>query len=154
MDRVAYYHAAKIRADCRQIYSKLLGRFLMVMILAPQHINVLYIASDSIRQWHITFFQEFFYSVTTDHFYARLYFEIWKRVAKQKVWIFVWICRTKKFTVLFFSICSGFICLLITGSFFPLEHCLDEFQRCFGWSEGQSHVALPVAWSECWARKW
>ena len=102
MDRVAYYHAAKIRADCRQIYSKLLGRFLMVMILAPQHINVLYIASDSIRQWHITFFQEFFYSVTTDHFYARLYFEIWKRVAKQKVWIFVWICRTKKFTVLFF----------------------------------------------------
>jgi hypothetical protein len=89
MDRVAYYHAAKIRADCRQIYSKLLGRFLMVMILAPRHINVLDIASDSIRQLHIIFFRSFFYSVTTDHFYACLYFEIWKRVAKQKVWIFV-----------------------------------------------------------------
>jgi len=57
MDRVTYYHAAKIRADCPQIYSRLLGPFLM----------------------------EFLYSVTTDHFYGRLYFEIWKRVAKQKM---------------------------------------------------------------------
>lgn len=55
MDRVTYYLAAKIKADYPQIYSMLLGPFLMVIILAPRHINVLDIASDSIRQLHITF---------------------------------------------------------------------------------------------------
>jgi len=63
MDCVTYYHAAKIKADYPQIYSRLLGPFLLVTILAPQHINVLDIASDSIRQLHIAFLFRNFWKV-------------------------------------------------------------------------------------------
>jgi hypothetical protein len=61
MGHVTSYHAAKIKADYPQIYSRLLGPFLLVTILAPRHINVLDIASDSIRQLHIAFFSGMFF---------------------------------------------------------------------------------------------
>ncbi|KAG0547027.1 hypothetical protein BDA96_01G043700 [Sorghum bicolor] len=45
VDRVTFYHAAKIKADYPQIYSMLLIDFTSVIILSPRHINVLDIAS-------------------------------------------------------------------------------------------------------------
>ena len=133
MDCVTYYHAAKIKADYPQIYSRLLGPFLLVTILAPQHINVLDIASDSIRQLHIAFlFRNFWIVLGVIIFMLVSILRSGNGLLSRRFGFLSEYAELRNLQCFFFSICSGFICLLITGTFFPLEHWLDEFQRCFG----------------------